>query len=266
MTPARKPIPWGPVAIAVGATVAVLAVVSWYGSLKFFDREIQQIRADLKKSVVSGRVPPTQEVMDYLQQRQGRLQERYNYWVDFVTAPSADAAVTADLQLMFQEQLHDVQQMLQRVTAARGMTVPEQLGFPKELPPSEAAPRLLAQLTLIKDVTTILFDQGLISLNAVKLEDPETVTEQEAAETKDKDQHPFLIRLPIRVRLTATLPQVIRILGAMQQSTHLIDVRSARLLSNDTNDHLELELILARYLQAPSLPRATTPPSTERRR
>ena len=165
--------------------------------------------------------------------------------VDQVTAaPIADAA-TADLQLSFQERLHDVQRMLERATAARGMTVPEQLGFPKEMPPAETVPRLLVQLTMIKELTTLLLEQGVVSLNAFKLEDPDVVPEGQDA------RRPLLSRLPLRVRFTASLPQLMRILTAVQRTDRLLDLRTLQVMTGETPDRLQVELVLARYVLAP---------------
>lgn len=243
MTPQRA-IPWAPMIGAVAVMAGLAAVVVWCGSLAQFDRKILQTRAGLKKQTLSGHIRPTQDVMDYLShERQKTLETRYHQWLERVTAPPvADAG--ADPQLAFQEQAHEVQRMLEQRASARGMTVPEQLGFPKEVPPPETVPRLLAELALIKEATALMFEQGLISLNAFKVEDPEVVTEAEEAK-------PFLTRLPLRVRLTASLPQLMRILAALQHTDHLIDVRLIRMAAGESPDRLNIELVLARYLLAP---------------
>ena len=220
--------------------------------------------------------------MAYLTDRQATMEQRYRYWITLLAAPPLAEAATADPQLYFQEQFHDVQRTLERLATARGVAVPEQLGFPKELPPSETVPRLLAQLSLIQELATLMLDRGVFALSSFKVEDPEAVVAAESGST-------LLTRLPLRVRVTATLPQLMSILQALEQSRPHIDLRALRVVpaasppaparlaspseaagAQAGSQHLEIELVLARYLataQAQDLsiteetPRQEAPPS-----
>ncbi|HLD78292.1 MAG TPA: GspMb/PilO family protein, partial [archaeon] len=195
----------------------------------------------------SGGIPPNQEAMDYLTSRDASLQRRYQHWLKRVAAMPPTEAATADPQLYFQEQLHEVQRTLERLAAARTMSVPAQLGFPKELPPPETVPRLLVQLSLIRDVAELVFAQGVTALASCKIEDPEPVAEQDGQEL-------FLMRLPVRVRLTGSLAQLIKILGAIERVSPLIDLRAVQVVSADAPEQLEVDLVLARYLAMAPLP------------
>jgi hypothetical protein len=104
------------------------------------------------------------------------------------------------------------------------------------------------------------------ALASFKIEDPQTVPQPEGEE-------PFLIRLPVRVRLSASLPQLVKVLGAIQRANALIDVLAIRIApttvqpaaspeapSNEAaqapaagmptagSEHVEIELLLSRYL------------------
>ena len=190
---------------------------------------------------------PNQEVMDYLTARQASLDQRYQHWMKLVAAPPLAEAAKTDPQLFFQEQFHEVQQQLERLAAARSMPAPEQLGFPKGLPPSDTVPRLLAQLALIQEVSALMLDQGVTALASVKVEDPEPVHEAEGDAT-------FLVRLPVRVRLTGTLPQLMTVLRAMQRLRPLIDVRAISVATAPKPETLEAELLLSRYLLVAAAP------------
>ncbi len=200
--------------------------------------------------------------MDYLTAREASLEEQYQHWLRMVSPPPMSEAAKADPQLYFQEQFHAVQQTLERLAIARGMAVPEQLGFPKELPPSDTVPRLLVQLALIQEVGELAFNQGVARLSSLKVEDPDPVLD-------DEDEISFLTRLPVRVRFTGSLPEVMKLLGAVHRVEPLIDVRGIRMVpataallsagaqeEGDTSvstvanvGHLlDVELLLARYL------------------
>lgn len=236
-TPQRT-IAWGPVIGALVAGAAMTGVVAWRFNLQSLEGQIAASRAALKKLVLSGGIPPTQEVMDYLSGRAAAFEDRYHQWIARIAAAPLPEAAKADPQLYFQQQFHEVQRTLERLATARGMPVPEQLGFPKDLPPSDTVPRLLVQLALIQEAANLVLEEGVASLASLKVEDPESVPVQEGAST-------FLVRLPVRIRLSASLPQLMNILGAIERATPLIDVRAIHLQGTDP---LEVELVLARYL------------------
>jgi hypothetical protein len=237
----QRPIAWGPLIGAMLSGAALAGFVGWRLNLQAIEQQIKDTRAGLKKLVLSGGIPPNQDVVDYFSSRETSLEQRYQHWLETVTTPPLAEAASADPQLYFQEQFHEVQRTLERLAAARAMPVPEQLGFPKELPPSDTVPRLLAQLSLIKETAALMLEQGLIGLSSFKIEDPEPVPEEEGGGT-------FLMRLPLRVRLTSSLPQLMKILGVIERTNPLIDVRAVRIASVDPPGPLEAELLLARYL------------------
>ena len=82
-----------------------------------------------------------------------------------------------------------------------------------------------------------------VVLSSFKVEDPEPVAAAESGAT-------LLTRLPVRVRLAGTLPQLMSILQALERASPRIDLRTLRLVSEEADGHLEIELVLARYLMA----------------
>ena len=238
----RRQVAWVPVIGALTIGAALTGVLAWRLNLQSIERQVTAKRGALKKLVLSGNIPPNQEVMDYLTSRQTSLDARYESWVKTVdAAPLTAAAAVADPQLYFQEQFHEVQRTLERLSAARGIAVPEQLGFPKEIPPSDTVPRLLGQLALIQQSAQLILDQGVTVLSSLKVEDPEMVSEEGGEAT-------LLVRLPVRVRLAGSLPQLMKILGAIDRARPFIDLREIRVVNGATEESLDAELLLARYL------------------
>jgi len=262
MAQPRPPIAWPPLLAATLAGATLAGIIGWRLNLQGIDAQIKSTRAALKKLTLSGGIPPTQEVMDYLTAHQLSLERRYRHWLTVVAAPPLADAAAADPQLYFQEQFHEMQRAVERLAAARGVPVPEQLGFPKELPPSETVPRLLVQLELLKEVAALVLEQGVSGLASVKVEDPEPVPEPEGDAA-------FLIRLPVRARLSGSLSQVMKVLGAVDRARPLIDVRALRLAPASSQagageaapgraagERLDVELVLARYLVVEAAPDA----------
>ncbi|MBI3011360.1 MAG: hypothetical protein HYY58_02575 [Candidatus Omnitrophica bacterium] len=248
MAPRRPMASLEPLIIATVCGALAAGILAWQLNLQAVDRHIRATRSILKKLVLPGSLPPNQRVMDHLSARQASLEQRYRSLLKAATVPPLAEAAVADPQLYVQEQLHAVQRMLERLAAARAMPVPEQLGFPKALPPPETVPRLLMQLSLVKELATLVFGQGVIGVASVKLEDPEAVADE-------REDGAFLTRLPIRIRFTSSLPQFLHILVAIGESQPLIDIRGLRVVSQDPPEHLEVELALARYLPVASTSR-----------
>jgi hypothetical protein len=265
----QRPIPW--MVLIVGMLVGSIALgaIGWRLSAQATERRISEKRASLKKLTLSGGIPPNQEVMDYLTLRQRALDARYRQWLKSVSASAVAETANADLQLYFQEQFHDVQRTLERLALARSFAVPELLGFPKDLPPSDTVPRLLVQLSLIRETATLMFEQGISTLRSLKIEDPEVVSEE--------GESAFLTRVPIRVRLSSSLAQLMKMLVAIERATPLVDLRELRVLpsakesqsaslassaAQDVGDQLlDVELVLARYLANESPSREEIAPS-----
>ncbi len=280
MVTTRRPTAWVPLASALVVGVAFAGTIGWWWSLHAIDRQVKETRAGVKKLILSGGIPPNQEVMNYLTSRQTSIERAYQHWVKTVAAPPAAAAASADPQLYFQEQFHEVQRTLERLAGARGLAVPTLLGFPKELPPSDTVPRLLVQLSLIQETATVMLEQGASALTSFKIEDPDPVLEEGGSTV-------LLTRLPIRVRLSASLPQLMKIFAAMAREKPLIDLSSVRMVSASASseprptasqagltvvqgegnqgikekpvaaaatpaEHLEVELVISRYLLAMS--------------
>ena len=252
---AHRPRVWMSLAVATCAGAALAAIIGWRLHLATIEYRIVERRAALKKLALSGGIPPSQDVMDYLTIRQAAVEERYRGWLDRVTVPPLAGAAATDPQVYFQERVHEVQRTIARLATARKLAVPEQLGLPKELPPSDTVPRLLVQLELIEEMATLVFERGAIALSSFKIEDPQTVTESEGGA-------PFLLRLPVRVTLTASLAQLMNVLGAVDRVQPLIDMRSLRIVNSPEGEGLTMELGVARYLMLPSQ-ESLAPPATE---
>lgn len=244
---ARRPIAWFPLMMAMLSGAALAGAIGWRVSLQALEGQIHTKQDALKKLVLSGRIPPNEEVMGYITSRQASVERRYRRWVEAVAAPPLADAAAADPQVYFQERYHEIQRMLERLAAARTTEVPQLLGFPKELPPSDTVPRLLVQLALIQETAELMFGQGVALLASLKIQDPVMVPEDQGTST-------FLMRLPVEVRFVSTLPQLMKILGALQLAQPIIDVRTLRVNQGAAPETLDVQLVCSRYLVMAAAP------------
>lgn len=210
-----------PVILAILATAAFALIAAWQWQLRAMDSRAEEYAASLKKLLLTQQLPPTDAVKSYLEDRHKALEAGFQKKLKQTTVRLPDSAASANPQLFFQERLHDVQREIERLVSARKMTVPEQLGFPKELPPSDTVPRLLAQLDLIEEASILLVEQKVANIISFKVEDPETVAVAEGVPA-------FLTRVPVRVRFSGKLPHLVKVLNALSRAQPLIDVRVIR--------------------------------------
>lgn len=246
---------------AVGGAFAL-----WRLRLQTVDRAIATKQAALKNLHVSsprpqGRdepLPPSPEVVDYLNQRTASLEETYQAALSRM-APALELGESqSDTQLLFQERSHAVQRTLERLATARNMTAPTQLGFPKDLPPPEAVPRFLVQVSLIEQAAELLMaTPGVTQVESFKVEDPQAVMPSEGEEDV------FLASLPVRIRMTCPLEVLTKVLGTLDRAAPLVDLQGLRMTatSNEGGEEakdLAVELVVARYMvTAPKLPAAS---------
>lgn len=241
--PTAKALNWSAVLAVLGLLACGAGAAAWWTSMQQFDRQIEQKRSALKRLHLTGRIPPNQEVTEYLAARGTALEQHYANAVTFIADTPQATEAQANPQLYFQERLHDVQRTLERLATARSMEVPDQLGFPKDLPPADVVPRLLLQLQLIEGASELIMAQGVTQLVSVKVEDPQTV-----APPAESDQAPFLARLPVRIRLTGSLESLIKVLNVLNTGTPLMDVHSVRMAALPESGDLDAEILIARYM------------------
>lgn len=228
---------------AIGTSaVALLAVGGWVGwrmRIEAIEQELTRKQHALKTLHLSGRLPPNREATEYLKSRTAALEVAYQTALELTTVSSMMSEGHADPQLYFQQRVHEIQRTVDRLTAARGMKSPEHLGLPKELPPADVVPRLLLQLELIKDAAELVIAQGITQLSAVKVEDPQTLS---------GSSEQFLMRLPVRLRLSCSLETLTKVLGVLDRAKPMIDLQAVRLHLPAEGQGLEVELVVARYL------------------
>jgi hypothetical protein len=206
--------------------VSISGLVLWWRVAgAALERQIERKQSDLKRLHLGGALPPTREVVDYLEDRAAALETQYSTALTFVAPGPSAINGPADPQLHFQQRVHEVQRALERLAAARGVMVPLQLGIPKELPPIEAVPRFLIQLGLIEEAAELLL--GIPEVTQVvsfKLEDPQAVAPIE------ESTEGFVTRLPVRVRLNGSLQALPKILGMIDHANPMIDLQGLELM------------------------------------
>jgi hypothetical protein len=233
---------WPIVFVFILSGIGLAGFIFWKFSLQALDEEITQKRSSIKLLKVGGGLPPNQEVLDYLSKRTLALESDYKSLVGLLDS-SVNDSIGASPQLYFQQRLHDVSRLLEKMASARGIGVPQAIGFPKELPPPESVSRLLVQLALIEDVAKIVMADTASVLSSVKIEDPRPVP-------KTDEEKNFLIRVPVRIRLSCSVKSLAGMLGSvegMKPITSLDGVR-VRHLAEPLQEMVEVELELSRFL------------------
>jgi hypothetical protein len=232
--------------ILLGGAV-LLAGVFWQWTLRGIAQEIAQYQTSLKTLQLSGRVPPNREVMAYLTQRGEQLHASYRQAMAVVAPAAGRLAVGADPQLAFQERVHEVQRTLERLTTARGMSIPLELGLPKELPPPDSVPRFLMQLALMEGLAELAMTvDGVSQLTSFQVEDPRPI----AADAREGA--PIVMELPVQMHVTCSLSALMQLLRQIERAQPVMALQRIQVLSSSSAatpaaGPLDVELIVARY-------------------
>ncbi len=248
--------------LSPGVAAAVLLVAAamaaglfWRLTLRGVEREIAQYRTKLTGLRLSGRVPPNREVMAYLTRRMEALQTQYQQARSLI-APAAtqQRSSDADPQLAFQERMHEVQRTLERLTTARGIPIPLELGLPKELPPAEAVPRFLMQLGLIEGLAELAMTvDGVSQLVSFKAEDPRVAVPAEKSQA-GAEPAAFVTALPVQVHLSCSLSALTKLLHLIDRAQPVMALQRVQIVAPGeataaaNQPALDVELIVARYI------------------
>lgn len=230
--------------VLVGGMLAGSAL--WWLGLQRMERQITDRTQQLGSLRLTGRVPPNRDVMAYLTRRTNVLQQHYEQARSLVAPPVPDVTRAEDPQVMFQERVHSVQRTLERLAAAHGMPLPQQLGFPKELPPAEAVPRFLMQLGLIEGLAESLMTiEGMTQLTSFKAEDPYLI--------EGLGEGDSITALPVEVHVTCSSPALAKLLPLVTRAEPLMTLERIRVAapvqtSTGAVLPLEVELVVMRYL------------------
>jgi len=240
--PAR-PTQW----LLTGGIVALVGVggLGWWIQVRQLEHQIVAKRNGLKKLHVGERVPPNQAVVDYFTQRTAALTQRYEEALKRLTVGSTTSLVQehGDPQLYFQQRLHEARGVLERTAKARGLEPPTLLGLPKELPPPDAVPRFLAQVGLMQEAgERMMALNGITQVVSLKVEDPQDL------EAIQKHEEPFLMRLPVRVRVQGSIEALATLMALWTRATPIVEVRELQVRTTPASQTLELECVLAQYL------------------
>ena len=250
---------WKWVWVVIGAMVLLFVAairLFWRESTQVLDAELKQKLHRAQAQMIDGTLPPSPETYAFLHRRSQQLREQYERLQRLVDPPGrASTEGAQDAGLYFREQVHTLQKRLERETAAKGVPITTNFGFPDDLPSSERVPLLLRQLALVDTATTTFVAEGASAIELLRAMDPVPLEDP-------KTREPFLWQLPLVVRARCRTATLVKSLYRLQQAAPFVTVADVNFKeAQPVEDGLQVELLLVTYAGIDAAPAVEAQPA-----
>ncbi|MCX5692695.1 MAG: Amuc_1100 family pilus-like protein [Candidatus Omnitrophica bacterium] len=209
------------------------------------DEELERKISDMKRFITLTGTVPSKESFAKMEKEKNSLEEKFSDLVDFVDPKKARLSEkNAEAGLYFIEKLHSTMKKFESDSAAKGVKLPENLGFGDGLPKDNMVPVLLRQLEIIEFVVEILLKNGGSDVYALKplksIENIEPVSKKL-----------FYTELPIQISIKTGTKTLMNLLLELKNASPVISVKELHVKSiePDSGD-VEISLVLSSFMVA----------------
>ena len=209
------------------------------------DEELERKTAEIKRFVALTGSMPSREAFSKLEKEKKAVEERFSSLVYFVD-PEKPRISDKDTEagLYFIEKLHSTMKRFELESSAKGIKLPENLGFGDGLPKDSMVPVLLRQLETIEFTVATLLKNQKVEIYALK---PLKSIEYTEPLTKEL----FYTELPVQVSLKADTKAVMDLLSGLKNSSPVISVKELHLKSVELDSgDIEASLVLSTFMVA----------------
>ena len=209
------------------------------------DEELERKISDMKRFITLTGTVPSKESFAKMEKEKNSLEEKFSGLVDFVDPKKARLSEkNAEAGLYFIEKLHSTMKKFESDSVAKGVKLPENLGFGDGLPKDNMVPVLLRQLEIIEFVVEILLKNGGSDVYALKpLKSIENI---EPVSTKL-----FYTELPVQISIKTGIKTLMNLLLELKNASPVISVKELHVKSiePDSGD-VEIRLVLSSFMVA----------------
>jgi hypothetical protein len=231
-------------AVLAGIYIFFLSPFLKEGS-SIIDEELERKISDMKKFITLTGTVPSKESFAKMEKEKNALRERFSGLVDFVDPEKTRLSEkNAEAGLYFIEKLHSAMKKFESEAVAKGVKLPENLGFGDGLPKDNMVPVLLRQLEIIEfSVGILLKDKGadIYSLKPLKsIENIEPVS-----------KGLFYTELPVQISIKTDTKTFMNLLQELKNASPIISVKELHVKSiePDTGD-VEISMVLSSFMVA----------------
>ena len=207
------------------------------------DEELERKISDMKRFITLTGTVPSKESFAKMEKEKKSLEEKFSGLVDFVDPKKARLSEkNAEAGLYFIEKLHSTMKKFESETTAKGVKLPENLGFGDGLPKDNMVPVLLRQLEIIEFAVGILLKSGNSNVYALKpLKSIETI--------EPVSKKLFYTELPVQISIKTNTKAFMNLLLELKNASPVISVKELHVKSiePDSGD-LEISMVLSSFM------------------
>jgi hypothetical protein len=209
------------------------------------DEELERKISDMKRSIALTGITPSKESFAKIEKEKDSLAEKLSGLIDFVDPKKTRLSEkNAEAGLYFIEKLHSTMKRFESEAAAKGVKLPENLGFGDGLPKDSMVPVLLRQLETIEFTVGVLLKNEGSNVYALK-----PLKSIEYIEPVSKKL--FYTELPVQISIKTDTKTFMNLLLEFKNASPVISVKELHVKSiePDSGD-VEISLVLSTFMIA----------------
>lgn len=209
------------------------------------DEELDRKIGEMKRFITLTGTVPSKESFSKMEKDKDLLEEKFNSLVDFVDPDKARmAGKNTEAGLYFIEKLHSTMKKFETEAGAKGIKLPENLGFGDGLPKDSMVPVLLRQLETIEFAVDILLKSEDADINGLK-----PLKSIEYIEPVSKEL--FYTELPVQISIKTSSKTFMNLLLQLKNASPVISVKELHVKSIEPDSgQVEISLVLSSFMIA----------------
>lgn len=234
----------GLIALAVAAGIYIFFLSPFLRESKtIIDEELERKIGDMKRFITLTGTVPSKESFFRMEKEKDSLEENFLGLADFVDPKKTRMSEkNSEAGLYFIEKLHSTIKKFESESSAKGMKLPENLGFGDGLPKDNMVPVLLRQLEIIEFTVGILLKNegsdvyGLKPLKSIEYIEPVS-------------KKLFYTELPVQISVKTDTRTFMNLLLELKNASPVISVKELHVKSiePDSGD-TEVSMVLSSFM------------------
>lgn len=205
------------------------------------DEELERKTTEIKKYIKLTGSLPSRESFSKLEKENAELENRFSELVNFIDPEKARLSKSdTEAGLYFIERLHSTMKKFETESSAKGIKLPENLGFGDGLPKDNMVSVLIRQLEIMEFVVEALLKSEKINIYTLK-----PLKSIEYLELGAKTV--FYTELPVQVSIRTDNKTLINLLLGLKNISPVISVKELHLKSDEASRELEASMVLSSF-------------------
>jgi len=234
----------GLIALAVVAGIYIFFLSPFLkegGSI--IDEELDRKISEMKRFITLTGTVPSKESFARMQKERSGMEEKFSSLADLIDPEKPRlSGKNTEAGLYFIERLHSTMKRFETEAGAKGIKLPENLGFGDGMPKDSMVPVLMRQLETIEFTIAALLKGDYSDIYGLKILKPIEYIEPVSKEL-------FYTELPVQVSVKTDTDTLIKVLLELKNASPVISVKEMHVKSIEpVSGDVEISLVLSTFM------------------